>query len=1111
MSQCHAASKATRAAVGTTKQSTTSSSSSSRNRIELNSRNSDVKFAQDFVRAALHGHSPLWHYRGWRSSGSQLSKDPKVNPNNYLRRKLIEGVVDDASASNLPRKFRRQQAKLEPFKRYIRPFSTSAAASSRSYGFNVEGPEEEDFEQEDPSDDADGTPSLSVLAAKRQLRPGDWVQMRIFNQSSGAIYLAEDKVNATRGGRRFLVHGFGNILHSVRQEDILFTIPGVVPVNIAKRATRILGLSPQEFIEHLEEEGEPSGENTPPSEIILDDQALWNHYGIEHDAEGWKAVFSAKSQCVAALRDMKLKQEKARAAIAARGPRSLYEHFVQEKDVHITTLQAYSTLFNEKGVINIEDPDSTGERHRHYLLALHDALMDDPEHFVLHSFGTLLNSEFRVRPKEELERLREVRDWVRRHTKEIQQFCDKAPRKKGIIERQRQHIIDSLASSNTGEPAPESISAKSSSQLHWTPSDVKIIKFLENSLDMRRKLQTNPFESAASLLLRRALSTNVEAQDKAAQLHDISPTVQARQATINFLKSIGVYEDWENLTLRDREANLSERMKLLSSYKPKGSTAEPEENVDGLDSQRHDFGKLPVYVIDDLGASELDDGISIEACRSSAENPDTEAYWVHIHIADPTSSLTPTSDLAKQARSFATAVYLPEFVSPMFPDAALKHYKWSLDHDEAESKGQRVLTFSAKVDLAGNVLEKLVRPGTVNKVFTTTYNSVNEMLQRDKPHLWARPATGPVFTWPTESPPPAQKETRRLTALPRSAKSDFETLHKISRALLKQRVKSGHITWRRGTSETSLALGPRPFFAALETDFSLQDDTPRQPPHLTFTLPGAPSEEDSNVNTESLSANMVAEFMILAGRISASHLASRDVPALYRAQDEPSASSPRELQEFLQSRDPETGLTSFEMQLEKGIVFLPAYFSAKPSDHWTMGIKGSSGGYTQATSPLRRFNDMIIHWQLKSILKQDGGDSKARKKPAFSYSDLEEHIKQYTPFDRLLKKLDQRSRNFWKLFVLRQKLAQLRSNPQADPQAAELLFNGLSGKVITHKLDYASLKTVVRLIIPELGGMMATLILDPKFEDIHVGRRFKVEIADIILDDYSRMFVRLRE
>lgn len=179
MSQCHAASKATRAAVGTTKQSTTSSSSSSRNRIELNSRNSDVKFAQDFVRAALHGHSPLWHYRGWRSSGSQLSKDPKVNPNNYLRRKLIEGVVDDASASNLPRKFRRQQAKLEPFKRYIRPFSTSAAASSRSYGFNVEGPEEEDFEQEDPSDDADGTPSLSVLAAKRQLRPGDWVQMRM--------------------------------------------------------------------------------------------------------------------------------------------------------------------------------------------------------------------------------------------------------------------------------------------------------------------------------------------------------------------------------------------------------------------------------------------------------------------------------------------------------------------------------------------------------------------------------------------------------------------------------------------------------------------------------------------------------------------------------------------------------------------------------------------------------------------------------------------------------------------------------------------------------------------------------------------------------------------
>jgi exoribonuclease II len=276
--------------------------------------------------------------------------------------------------------------------------------------------------------------------------------------------------------------------------------------------------------------------------------------------------------------------------------------------------------------------------------------------------------------------------------------------------------------------------------------------------------------------------------------------------------------------------------------------------------------------------------------------------------------------------------------------------------------------------------------------------------------------------------------------------------------------------------------------------------THQYPPHLAFALPNS---EETSIKAESESGNLVAEFMILAGRIAASHLSSHNVPALYRAQDAPGANSPEALQEFLSSRNMENGLTTFENQLEKGIIFLPAYFSSTPSNHWTMGIKASSGGYVQATSPLRRYNDMMIHWQLKSTLKEG--------KPAFSYMDIEQHIKQYTPFDKLLKNLDKRSRNFWKLYVLHQKMQEIRKDPSFDPKASDLLLNGLTGKVIAHKLDYASLKIVARLLIPELGGMIATLVLEPKeYGDIKVGRKFNVEIADIILIDYSKMFVRLR-
>lgn len=167
MSQRHAAAKATRAAVAAKKSASPLPSAGPE------SKNSDVDFARSFVEAALHGHSPLWKFNGWRSSGSDKSKNPKVNPHKYLSRRLIEGVLP----ADPPRKFLRQQAKLEPLKKYTRHFSTSSVPL-RSYNLQDEA-EEEDFGEEDPSDDAEGLPSLSLLAAKRQLQPGDWVQMRL--------------------------------------------------------------------------------------------------------------------------------------------------------------------------------------------------------------------------------------------------------------------------------------------------------------------------------------------------------------------------------------------------------------------------------------------------------------------------------------------------------------------------------------------------------------------------------------------------------------------------------------------------------------------------------------------------------------------------------------------------------------------------------------------------------------------------------------------------------------------------------------------------------------------------------------------------------------------
>lgn len=925
-----------------------------------------------------------------------------------------------------------------------------------------------------------------------------------FGQSIGAIYLEDDKIVAGRGARRVIVHGLANTLQSVRYDDILFTIPNYISSDTAKKAARILSLSPPEYIESLEaSDGIASGvaKGTSPhaagaaaSDIIVDADSLWEHYGVEYQAPEWNETFKAKSACVAALRDMKLKQEGARAKIAQRGPRRLYNQFLSEGKDKISTIDAFSALFPEvTGEIQLDSSDTNNDQHRDYLLALHDVLLDDSEHFVLYCFGTLTNSEFVVRKRDELECLREVRAWIRTSATEVQNFVATA-----------EHRIQQIQ-----ELVTEQVEAPSSkprtSPLHWSESDHKILAFLECSLEMRRNLQVNPYEAAAALLLRKCSLNilNTSLDDR------VSPVLKARQATINFLKSVGVYQPWENLTLRQKESDIIGRMSILAISSMQGDTQlDTTVPIDGLDEQRHDFGKLPVYVIDDISASELDDGLSVESCPHQLDSHGRPTYWAHIHIADSTAYLSPTSALSNNAKKYRTALYLPEFTLPMFPEAVMQARGWSLG---SIAQGQRVLTFSARLDLDGYVYEKNVRAGIVNNIVATTYSAVDEALGLapvSATPKTASDASALTLSWPPHSNAKIHLDPtpdRSLSNLGESAKDDLAILHKLHAGLLRQRVGSGYVGWSNVNS-SPLSLHPRPFLSSV----SLPGTTSAQVPHLQLHLAASGTAKDDFVPAP-VSTKLVAEYMILAGRIAASRLSERSVPGLYRAQDEPVAADQQSLVDLLASRDPTTGEIPPEATKERRISFLPAYYAAKPSSHWPMGITAESGGYAQATSPLRRFNDMVVHWQLKSTLyPRSSSNSVSTRKPIFSLDDMDHYIRTYTPLDRLLKRIEQRSRTFWRLFLISKKLEQVKADPSSEPQVAELFLNGLTAKVISSKRDYASLQTIVSVIVPELGGIPATLMLDPSHIGIEEGTRFNIEIAGMVLDDFSRMFVKLR-
>ncbi len=100
------------------------------------------------------------------------------------------------------------------------------------------------------------------------------------------------------------------------------------------------------------------------------------------------------------------------------------------------------------------------------------------------------------------------------------------------------------------------------------------------------------------------------------------------------------------------------------------------------------------------------------------------------------------------------------------------------------------------------------------------------------------------------------------------------------------------------------------------------------------------------------SRSLVAEMMILANHLTAKFAAENNIPLLYRVQGPPNESPPK-----IDLTDP---LAFIKM---RGVL-QPATLSLQWSKHWGLGVDH----YTQSTSPLRRYTDLVIQRQIAATL-----------------------------------------------------------------------------------------------------------------------------------------------
>ncbi|KAF2644490.1 RNB-domain-containing protein [Massarina eburnea CBS 473.64] len=652
------------------------------------------------------------------------------------------------------------------------------------------------------------------------------------------------------------------------------------------------------------------------------------------------------------------------------------------------------------------------------LLAVRKALNHNEFRFRSDARSQRLTNVFAIRPKNDVEVVEIVQEWIREYkehqaglvntpdsarnpsdgTTYVDNFIAKARRLIAISRQHREPLSGFISPSQTRIASKDN----STSQVTWgeyfTTTDKQIINFLQ------AWVLTDQFNNMPNL---HSSCTAILSFVGLYEPGDIKKNQGTRDAMGRdmghvFLQEIGVITPHENRSLYDEQlmlptVRLSRNLDLLNT-KAELTRRSPDFR-DSMAHLRQDWGDMTVWCIDDADAKEIDDGVSIQRVPGK----DSE-FWIHVHVANPTAFFEKTHVLSGLAAHMTETVYTPERSFPMLP-AWASHDYFSL------GRNRPTITFSTRIDAAGNTLEKKIQHGIIRKVQTITYSELSTLLGEPEGKVnrlvvGGEIPSGPRRALPTLSPTELQ-ELRDLLTAAKSCWAGRKAAGGVSYAQQSQvnvRVfEDAHhpgLPWMSPSTDRSRLMHSDPII------------------ELTA------HEVETGIPTEVNSGNIVLEMMLLACCSAASWCAERNIPVMFRGTVEPPTSG-MSLEKFQQNivfpQLQKQGFLSPGVALRYTMALGRAIAHSAPIPHKTIGTKA----YVKVTSPLRRFSDMIAHWQIEAAIRHEArtGEmvnsallaSSTRPILPFSQRQMQESIITLSPREKIIATTNRGSTHFWSL------------------------------------------------------------------------------------------------